>query len=94
MHAQEAAQEFPSGQQRDTYTTAANQLRLPYMDWAADPPSGDNVFPNVMIQPQIQVVTPSGNQQIDNPLYSYKFHPVDQGLYYQPVSFKNIFRIA
>jgi hypothetical protein len=56
------------------------------MDWAVNPPSGDNAFPNVLTTPTIQVVTPDGNQQITNPLYSYKFHPVDPALQYNPVS--------
>jgi hypothetical protein len=56
------------------------------MDWAVDPPAGDNVFPNVMLTPKVQVTTPAGNQEITNPLYSYKFHPVDPALQYKPVS--------
>jgi len=86
-HAKAAAEEFPPGQQRDMFIQAADKLRLPYWDWAVSPPSGQNVVPEVLSQDLIQVFTPSGTQTIDNPLAFYKFHPIDPGLYYAPVSF-------
>lgn len=33
-------------------------------------------MPDVVSQPKVQITTPSGVQQVDNPLYSYKFHKV------------------
>ena len=84
--AKSAAEEFPPGPQRDMFIRAADQLRLPYWDWAMTPPSGQNVVPEVLSQGVIQVLTPNGTQTIDNPLASYQFHPIDPGLYYLPVS--------
>jgi tyrosinase len=65
--------------------TAAASLRLPYWDWAVDPPNGQNAIPDSIAQPTIRVVTPNGTKTIENPLYSYKFHPIDPGMMYQPV---------
>jgi tyrosinase len=83
-YATEAANGFPAGQQRDLYTAAASSLRLPYWDWAKSP-AGGHVLPDFMVQPRINVVTPQGSNSIDNPLYSYKFHPIDPGLQFPPV---------
>jgi tyrosinase len=33
-------------------------------------------MPDSMTSPQISVNTPNGSQTIGNPLYSYKFHPI------------------
>jgi tyrosinase len=85
-HAQDAANEFPPGPDRDRYLTAAATLRMPYWDWAASLPSGQNVIPDVMVEPTIQVTSANGTSTVANPLYSYVFHPIDPGLAYQPVS--------
>jgi tyrosinase len=86
--AQAAANEFPPGPTRDKYLTAAAALRLPYWDWAASPPSGENSTPMQLTASKIQVITPNGTQTIDNPLYSYQFVPTDRpGLQYEPVRF-------
>lgn len=53
---------------------------MPYWDWAAAPPAGDKYFPTVVGQPLIQIITPTSNNkpvQINNPLYSYKFNPLN-----------------
>lgn len=50
---------------------------MPYWDWAAAPPAGDDYVPTIVGQPSIQVITPGSNGkpvQISNPLYSYKFN--------------------
>ncbi len=65
---------------------AAASLRLPYWDWAMDPPAGQNDVPDSIAQPSIQVITPNGTQTIPNPLYQYTFHPIDPGMMYEPVS--------
>ena len=81
-YAVEAANEFPAGPVRDGYVAAATTLRLPYWDWAMNPPNGQNTLPDTIAQPTIVVATPNGSQTINNPLYSYNFHPTE-GLVYQ-----------
>ncbi|KAL1969229.1 hypothetical protein VTN77DRAFT_483 [Rasamsonia byssochlamydoides] len=72
-YAQDIASSYPDDT-RDTYVAAATTLRVPYWDWASDP-----LMPDALVTPQITINTPSGQQQIDNPLYAYKFHPLPLG---------------
>jgi tyrosinase len=66
---------------RDRYITAAANFRIPYWDWAIVPPSGQSVFPDsVGESPGISVDGPSGTQVIANPLYSYRFKPLDTSM--------------
>lgn len=53
-----------------TWQVAANQLRIPYWDWASSP-----VMPAVASQSIVQIVNSKGqNQAVTNPLYQYSFH--------------------
>lgn len=75
---QDIAAQF-TGPSQATYQQAASTFRIPYWDWAAQPASGD-YFPNVVGTPKINVVTPKSNGQmvqIDNPLYTYVFKPLN-----------------
>ena len=72
-HAQDAASEF-DGPDRELYGAIARDLRLPYWDWAAPPPGG-SVLSDILGMETVTVRTPRGNQVIENPLYSYLFHP-------------------
>jgi len=81
-HAVQAANEFPAGPLRDQYVAAASTLRIPYWDWAMNPPAGQNTLPDAIAQPTIVVTLPNGTTTINNPLYSYNFHP-PEGLLYQ-----------
>jgi tyrosinase len=72
-YAQTIAATYPDSN-RATYVYEAYYLRVPYWDWAADP-----ALPNCLVTPQITITTPSGPQTIDNPLYTYKFHPLPLG---------------
>ena len=68
-NAQQIAATYPS----DTvaqYQAAATTLRIPYWDWARNA-----TMPDVTNQPKITIHTPTGTQLIDNPLYTYTFHP-------------------
>lgn len=67
------ANTFPTAT-RATYVAAAQQLRLPYWDWAD--PAGRSYFPPVTMQQTISVTRPSGPATIANPLYRYKFQNV------------------
>jgi tyrosinase len=55
-----------------SYVAAAKTLRLPYWDWAAS-----SAIPAIVSQPQVSVFTPTGLKTFDNPLYRYKFPPLD-----------------
>lgn len=71
-HAQAIAKTYNSA----VYRKAADDLRLPYWDWAA-PPYG---FPAVLSSPTVQIETPSGFETVNNPLFQYTFlnHPEPQ----------------
>ncbi|TVY16673.1 Polyphenol oxidase 1 [Lachnellula arida] len=66
---QDAAKSYNSS----TYQTAADNFRIPFWDWAAVPQR----FPDVMTWPNVSINTPSGPQNVTNPLYRYTFlnHP-------------------
>ncbi|KAJ8068065.1 hypothetical protein OCU04_003639 [Sclerotinia nivalis] len=51
-----------------TYTTAAKNFRIPYWDWAAVP-----ALPPIVSDATVQIATPSGTQNVANPLLLYKF---------------------
>jgi tyrosinase len=62
--------EFPSDQQQ-RWKRAAATLRMPYWDWAMDPGNGQPTVPTAIRDQQVTVIKPSGEQTINNPLYSY-----------------------
>ncbi|GME24295.1 Tyrosinase [Neofusicoccum parvum] len=78
----EIANEWPAGPEKDNYTDAANTFRFPFWDWAVLPPDGETNVPSFMTTPTIEVTMPNGTEVIDNPLYSYKFHPLDSNALY------------
>ncbi|KAI9790069.1 MAG: hypothetical protein M1816_005539 [Peltula sp. TS41687] len=65
------AKEF-TGDDATKYEAAAQDVRIPYWDWALDEASSR--IPAVLQQTSITVVKPgSGATQISNPLYHYRF---------------------
>ena len=62
-----------SGNDRARYLSAAQNLRLPYWDWALSPPEGENPFPQMFSDATVSVNTPSGQQTIENPLLQFDF---------------------
>ena len=44
------------------------------------PPSGQSSVPTLIRDQTVTVTTPSGQQTIKNPLYSYTFNPVSNDL--------------
>lgn len=66
-HAKLIASTYPSDK-RSTYVAAAQNLRIPYWDWAVNPS-----LPSAATSSQITINSPSGSKTIRNPLYSYKF---------------------
>ncbi|KAI5791124.1 hypothetical protein EDC01DRAFT_746933 [Geopyxis carbonaria] len=71
--AMEVANEFPK-KQRKRWMQAAQNVRLPYWDWAA--PGGETV-PAAYDTKTIKVITPTGIKTIENPMYNYKFQRTD-----------------
>ncbi|KAF8901474.1 tyrosinase [Gymnopilus junonius] len=62
---------------------AADELRQPYWDWATNSVPPDEV---VALQ-QVTITGPHGHKiTVDNPIYSYKFHPIDPSF---PPTFQN-----
>ncbi|RKF78107.1 Tyrosinase [Golovinomyces cichoracearum] len=75
---QEIAQRYPAGVMRDRYSAAAVKFRIPYWDWAATRSAGEKILPDSIVQSSgINVNGPNGRQLIANPLYSYRFQPLD-----------------
>lgn len=60
-----------TGDQKDKYVKAAQKVRYPYWDWSAT--GTHSRIPEIMKEAKISVVTPSGTQTIDNPLFGYRF---------------------
>jgi len=74
FYAKQVANEFPAGAQRDAAVAAANDLRIPYWDWAAN---NNPDLPPSITNPTASVTRPNGNQvSIPNPLFQYNFHPL------------------
>jgi hypothetical protein len=67
QHAQTIAQQYEGGF-KSTYLAAADNLRIPYWDWASV-----SSIPDIVNKPTVQINTPSGVQTVSNPLYQYKF---------------------
>ncbi|KAK4105553.1 Di-copper centre-containing protein [Parathielavia hyrcaniae] len=64
--------------ERRRYEAAARRFRIPYWDWATSPPSDESVLPmSIGGSPFVDVDGPRGVQRIANPLFSYKFRPLD-----------------
>ncbi|KAF2116452.1 common central domain of tyrosinase-domain-containing protein [Lophiotrema nucula] len=68
-----------TGDEKAKYTDAANKLRLPYWDWAMTPDAQDGAMPMSLRRVTASVTYPNGTKaDIANPLYSYKFHPLNK----------------
>lgn len=70
---QAVVQTFPASS-RTRWANAARGFRIPYWDWAVS--SGGQTVPQSMRSQFVTVTTPSGQQSIANPLFSYTFHPL------------------
>ncbi|POR38793.1 Tyrosinase [Tolypocladium paradoxum] len=68
-HAKRIASTYPP-QSRQKYMDAAEKLRAPYWDWAAD-----STVPSATVDLKVQVNAPNGQRSIDNPLYTFKIPP-------------------
>jgi tyrosinase len=75
--ATDIAVKFPTST-RAKYEEAATRLRIPFWDWAKAVPTNQPVVPTALSVETVNVNFPDGTTgQIDNPLYDYNFHPLD-----------------
>ncbi|RDA94965.1 hypothetical protein CP533_0124, partial [Ophiocordyceps camponoti-saundersi (nom. inval.)] len=65
--AKQIASQYPQSE-RNTYAEAANSLRAPYWDWATS-----NKVPDASLPAKVTIKTAKGEQEVANPLASYKF---------------------
>lgn len=71
QHALDIANQY---QDQQRWSSAAQNLRAPYWDWATNsvPP------PEVISLQTVDITTPDGNTTtVPNPLYQYTFNPID-----------------
>ncbi|RDA86687.1 hypothetical protein CP532_5050 [Ophiocordyceps camponoti-leonardi (nom. inval.)] len=66
-HAKRLAATYPQ-QVRAQYQQAADNLRIPYWDWAAQ-----QEVPGATVPSRVRVNSPTGSKQIDNPLSTFKY---------------------
>lgn len=67
-----------SGSDKTRYAAAAANFRMVYWDWAAVPGDGQDVLPASITSNVVTVNTPTGTQQIPNPLFRYDYNPLDK----------------
>lgn len=74
----EIARWWPEGPDRQRLEAAVARFRIPYWDWASQPPPGQSILPmDITGQSKIWANGPNGFQSIDNPLYTYVFKPLN-----------------
>lgn len=74
-----AANLFPTTT-RARYQAAARSFRVPYWDWAANPPAGETFFPRAISDETVSIVTPQSDGKVvrvTNPLFAYQFKPLN-----------------
>lgn len=69
---------------RSQMVTAANQLRMPYWDWAAHPGNGRPVLPLMISDVTVTVTGPNGKKTFTNPLFRHDFQDPSQLFYGSP----------
>ncbi|XP_014554784.1 hypothetical protein COCVIDRAFT_39395 [Bipolaris victoriae FI3] len=78
-HVHDIAANAPAYQSQ-RYLTAAREFRIPYWDWAQGTKLGP--VPDVFLSPTITITDLRGELLVmDNPLFSYKFHPLPTGFH-------------
>jgi tyrosinase len=77
--AMDVANEYPIGQARNKALEIADRIRLPYWDWAQNPPNAtEGVIPRSLCERMVTITSPNGTfAEVQNPLYRYDFHPLD-----------------
>ena len=69
---QAIAQQYLGRPDTAQWLNAANKFRIPYWDWAET-----QTMPEIVSQQQITITTASGSRTMANPLYTYRFHPLN-----------------
>lgn len=85
--AKNVANSYPAsgnnGWTRSRMVTAANNLRLPYWDWAAKVPSGRPAMPLMFTDTTVTVWDATGQKTYENPLYTFRIND-PSGMLYTP----------
>jgi tyrosinase len=76
LNIRQAISEFPNEDLKTRYTNALRTFRMPYWDWAAPLPANEGLMPWSLQRQTIDIVIPNGTTTVDNPLHSYRFHPL------------------
>jgi len=75
---QDIASRWQDAATRRRYQNAAEDFRIPYLDWGTDPPLGASYLPDsIGGAATIYADGPNGVQLIANPLYTYLFKPLN-----------------
>ena len=84
----DVANEFPMGQARSKAMELADRVRLPYWDWAMNPPNAtEGVVPYSLRDRMVTMTLPNGTvREVQNPLYRYDFHPLKYDVFAPLVS--------
>jgi tyrosinase len=84
----DVANEYPIGQAHNRAMELANRVRLPYWDWAMNPPnSTEGVIPSSLRDRMVTINCPNGTvSEVQNPLYRYDFHPLESDVFAPLVS--------
>ncbi|RDL42060.1 uncharacterized protein BP5553_02039 [Venustampulla echinocandica] len=84
-YAQDIAKQYPASVS-SVYQDAADNLRMPYWDWASTPE-----MPDIINHATIQIDTPTGTQSVSNPLLQYTFQkfPFDPSYFPSNTVFAN-----
>ncbi|RAR16566.1 di-copper centre-containing protein [Stemphylium lycopersici] len=79
----DVANEYPVGEARNKALGIAARVRVPYWDWAMDPPNPEEgVIPGNLRCPTVTITFPNGTVgDIPNPLYRYDFHPLNYDVF-------------
>ncbi|CZR60853.1 related to monophenol monooxygenase precursor (tyrosinase precursor) [Phialocephala subalpina] len=79
--AQDVVKTYPASMQA-TWQIAADQLRIPFWDWASN-----YTLPDIAEQSTTQIMNSSGKYQtVNNPLYQYKFQNMPMNAQYFPTT--------
>ncbi|SMY23964.1 unnamed protein product [Zymoseptoria tritici ST99CH_1A5] len=94
--AKNVANSYPAsgnnGWTRSRMVTAANNLRLPYWDWAAKVPSGRPAMPLMFTDTTVTVWDATGQKTYENPLYTFRINDPSGVLYTPFVNWRQTYR--
>ncbi|KAF2114035.1 common central domain of tyrosinase-domain-containing protein [Lophiotrema nucula] len=77
QHVLDIVNEISDPDTKTRYREAATKFRIPYWDWAENPPEGEHVLPSSVYGETLHITFPNGTvATVANPLFEYRFHPL------------------